>query len=102
MATQIPKKRSASSKKATEGECPCCKDFKAKIDELETRLEERKIIEKAKWILVKQKGISEEEALELLRNTARFSQKKLGDIASNLVMGEKILNGCFPEGMNQR
>jgi len=102
MTTQILKNRSASSKKTSEGDCQFCKDLKAKIVALEARLEERKIIEKAKWILVKQKGISEEEALELLRNTARFGQKKLSDIASNLVIGEKILSGYFPEGGKQR
>ena len=101
MAIEI-KKRRIRSLKPREEECPTCKDLRARIDELETKIEERKVIEKAKWILVKQKGISEEEALELLRNTARFNQKKLGDIAQNLVIGEKILSGCFPEGWNQR
>src|SRR3972149_7757252 len=101
MAIEI-KKRRIRSLKPREEECPTCKDLRARIEELEVKIEERKVIEKAKWILVKQKGISEEEAHELLRNTARFGQKKLSDIASNLVIGEKILSGCFPEGWNQR
>jgi AmiR/NasT family two-component response regulator len=43
----------------------------AEINSLKERLENRKVIEQAKWLLVERKGISEPEAMRLLQRTAR-------------------------------
>lgn len=91
-----PKRKKIPSNKT--GECPSCSDLRAEIEELKARIEERKIVEKAKWILVKLRGVSENEALDLLRASARQNQKTLIEIANNLITGEKILNsGTEPE-----
>jgi response regulator NasT len=54
-------------------------------------LEERKIIDRAKGLLMAVKGISEEEAYALLRRTAMDQKRKIADIAHALVLASEIL-----------
>ncbi len=54
-------------------------------------LEERKVIERAKGILMKMRGMSEEEAFALLRQTAMNEKKKLVDIAQSVVTAAGLL-----------
>jgi two-component system, response regulator / RNA-binding antiterminator len=54
-------------------------------------LEERKIIDRAKGILMKSRKLSEDEAYALLRQTAMNEKKKLADIAQSVVMAAAIL-----------
>lgn len=57
-----------------------------KVVHLETKLEERKIIEKAKGILMKQKNLSEKEAYSLLQNEAMKKRKSMKDIANAVIL----------------
>lgn len=52
----------------------------ANID-LQRRLEERRIIEQAKWVLVQREGITESEAYDQLQRRARTSRVRMIDIA---------------------
>ena len=54
-------------------------------------LEERKVIERAKGIMMKMRGLSEEEAFALLRQTAMNEKKKLSDIAQSVVTAAGLL-----------
>ncbi|MBV2187371.1 MAG: ANTAR domain-containing response regulator [Rhizobium sp.] len=54
-------------------------------------LEERKVIERAKGILMKMRGLSEEEAFAMLRQTAMNEKKKLSDIAQSVVTAAGLL-----------
>lgn len=54
-------------------------------------LEERKVIERAKGILMKMRGLSEEQAFALLRQTAMNEKKKLADIAQSVVTAAGML-----------
>ncbi len=54
-------------------------------------LEERKIIERAKGILMKMRGLSEEEAFALLRQSAMNEKKKIADIAQSVVTAAGLL-----------
>lgn len=54
-------------------------------------LAERKLIERAKGILMKSKGITEEEAYGLLRRTAMNEKTKLADIARSVVTAAQLL-----------
>lgn len=56
-----------------------------------TELEERKIVERAKGILMKNRGISEEQAFALLRQTAMNEKKKMSDIAQSIVTAAGLL-----------
>ena len=54
-------------------------------------LAERKVIERAKGILMKSKGITEEEAYGLLRKTAMNEKLRLADIARSVVTAAQLL-----------
>ncbi|WP_390919450.1 ANTAR domain-containing response regulator [Neorhizobium turbinariae] len=61
------------------------------LAEAKSALEERKIIERAKGILMKMRGLSEEEAFGLLRQTAMNEKKKMSDIAQSVVTAAGLL-----------
>lgn len=54
-------------------------------------LEERKVVERAKGILMKMRGLSEEEAFALLRQSAMNEKKKMADIAQSIVTAARLL-----------
>ncbi|MCF6369082.1 ANTAR domain-containing response regulator [Rhizobium halophilum] len=56
-----------------------------------TALEERKLVERAKGILMKMRGLSEEEAFALLRQSAMNEKKKMADIAQSVVTAARLL-----------
>ncbi len=60
------------------------------INSLRKRLDERKIIEQAKWIIVKRKGLSEPEAMKLLQRQARNNRKNLADVARSVIEHEDM------------
>lgn len=55
------------------------------IEQLQEKLDERKLIERAKGILVKTTGMSEDEAFKYLRNKAMKERKKMAAISSTIV-----------------
>jgi two-component system, response regulator / RNA-binding antiterminator len=61
------------------------------LDHAKSQLEERKIVERAKGLLMKHKGISEDEAYALMRKRAMNEKKKIGEIASAVVTGLEML-----------
>jgi two-component system, response regulator / RNA-binding antiterminator len=61
------------------------------LAEARNALEERKVIERAKGILMKMRGLGEEEAFALLRQTAMNEKKKLADIAQSVVTAASLL-----------
>jgi response regulator NasT len=63
--------------------------------ELETTrraLEERKLIDRAKGILMKARGLTEEEAYALLRKTAMDQGRKVAEVAGALVTAAGLLS----------
>lgn len=63
-------------------------------DELErtkNALEERKVIDRAKGILMKHKNLSEDEAYVLMRSTAMREKKKIADIAQSIITASELL-----------
>ena len=60
------------------------------LTEAKTALSERKIIERAKGILMRTRGMSEEEAYAALRKTAMNEKKRIVDIANSLVTADRI------------
>jgi len=61
------------------------------LEEARSALEERKIIDQAKGILMKTKGLSEPEAYALLRKTAMNQNRRLIDIAQSLITAANLL-----------
>ena len=66
---------------------------KIRIELSETRraLEERKVIDRAKGIVMRVRGIGEEEAYGLLRKTAMDQGRKVADVAQALVLSAELL-----------
>lgn len=61
------------------------------LEEARSALEERKIIDQAKGILMKTKGLGEPEAYALLRKTAMNQNRRLVDIAQSLITAANLL-----------
>lgn len=59
------------------------------IEELKQKLEERKVIEKAKGILIKENKISEEEAYQMIRKLSMDKRCRMGEIAELIVMDDE-------------
>jgi response regulator NasT len=61
------------------------------LDRTRSALEERKIIDRAKGIVMKLKGLTEDEAYVLLRSTAMREKKKIGEIAQSIITAAELL-----------
>ncbi|MGX7351530.1 response regulator [Enterococcus canis] len=58
------------------------------IDKLKGKLEERKIIERAKGILIKENHVSEEEAYQMIRKLSMDKRAPMREIAELIVMDD--------------
>jgi len=65
--------------------------MRVELSEARRALEERKVIDRAKGILMRAKGIGEEEAYALIRKTAMDQGRKVADVAQALVMAADLL-----------
>jgi len=63
----------------------------SEISRLKGRLEDRKIVEQAKWVIVQRKGISEPDAMKLLQRQARNNRRSLADVCKSLLENEELL-----------
>ena len=66
--------------------------LRGEISKLETQLEQRKMIEKAKGIIMQTRSCSEAEAHRFLQQSARSSRQRLADIAKKLVEADNLLH----------
>ncbi|MCV0426769.1 MAG: ANTAR domain-containing protein [Roseibium sp.] len=61
------------------------------LEEARTELADRKTIDKAKGILMTSRGLSEQEAYDLLRRTAMNQNRKIIEVAQSLVIASGLL-----------
>ena len=61
------------------------------LDRTKNALEARKIIDRAKGILMQAKGLSEEQAYALLRKTAMNQKRKIADVAQAVITAAELL-----------
>jgi response regulator NasT len=61
------------------------------LDRAKQELEERKVIERAKGILMKERGFSEEAAYALLRKAAMNENRRLAEVAQSVVTAARLL-----------
>ena len=59
--------------------------LKAELDEAKSKLAERKLVEKAKGILMKNRNLGEDQAYRALRKLAMDNNQKLGDVARQVI-----------------
>jgi response regulator NasT len=65
--------------------------LRTQVNELEDSLEARKLIERAKGILMQRLGLNERDAYERLRQRARDKRAKMKDIAQAIIEAEELL-----------
>ncbi|MCB1802376.1 MAG: ANTAR domain-containing protein [Gammaproteobacteria bacterium] len=61
------------------------------LNRTRTELSERKVIDKAKGILMKQRGLTEDQAYTAMRKLAMSSNKRLFEVAESVVAAAKLL-----------
>ncbi len=61
------------------------------LDDVRSELESRKVIDRAKGILMKTRGLSEPNAYALLRKTAMNQNRKISEIAESLITAAGLL-----------
>ncbi|MEM9633349.1 MAG: ANTAR domain-containing protein [Pseudomonadota bacterium] len=61
------------------------------LEDVRSELADRKVIDKAKGILMASKAISEQEAYDLLRRTAMSQNRKIIDVAQSLLIASGLL-----------
>jgi AmiR/NasT family two-component response regulator len=62
-----------------------------KVEQLQSALERRSVIERAKGIVMERHGIGEREAFELLRDQARSTGRRVVDVAQAVLDGHALL-----------
>jgi response regulator NasT len=65
--------------------------LRAELATTRAALEERKLVDRAKGMLMKARGIGEDEAYALLRKAAMDQSKKLGEVAAALITAAELL-----------
>ena len=68
------------------------RQMRVELEETRRALEERKLIDRAKGLLMKAKGIQEDEAYALLRKTAMNQSRRVADVAEALVTASGLLS----------
>ncbi len=66
--------------------------MQSEIASLTHKIEERKLVEKAKGLLMKMHSVDEEQAYKALRNSAMQSSQTLAQVAKNLITTLEVLD----------
>ena len=66
-------------------------NLRAELVETKLKLDERKVIERAKGLLMKQRGLDEDAAYEMLRSMAMKKNMKLADLSQQLIEAASML-----------
>lgn len=61
------------------------------LAETQRELADRKLVEKAKGLLMQRRGLTEDQAYKELRNVAMQTGKKLAEVADQLVMASQLI-----------
>jgi response regulator NasT len=64
--------------------------LQGELEQAKNALEDRKVIDRAKGILMKRKTMSEAEAYDLLRRTAMNENKKIAEIAQSVITASEM------------
>jgi response regulator NasT len=65
--------------------------LRSELDETRRQLADRKLIDRAKGILMKQRGFTEEQAYEAMRKAAMDSNQRLADVAQGVITAAGLL-----------
>ena len=67
------------------------RQMRTELSEMRRALEERKVIDRAKGLVMKAKGVNEDEAYALLRKTAMDQGRRVAEVAEALVTASGLL-----------
>lgn len=65
--------------------------LRTELAEANRQLSERKLVERAKGLLMKARGLDEQEAYQLLRTAAMNRGKRIGDVAQDIIAAVELL-----------
>jgi two-component system, response regulator / RNA-binding antiterminator len=65
--------------------------LREELDRAKAALDERKVVERAKGILMKKRGLTEDAAYAMLRKAAMNESKRISEVAQDLVMAARML-----------
>jgi response regulator NasT len=65
--------------------------LRTELAEANRQLSERKLVERAKGLLMKARGVDEQEAYQLLRTAAMNRGKRIGDVAQDVIAAVELL-----------
>lgn len=68
--------------------------MQAQLDEARTALSDRKVIERAKTIIMTDRGLAEPDAYALLRKAAMNQGRRVADIAEALITANDLMKGA--------
>ena len=66
--------------------------MRTELAETKRALEERKVINRSKGMIMKARGINEEQAYALMRKTAMNKNQRMADVAQSLVAAAELLS----------
>ncbi|MDP2152083.1 MAG: ANTAR domain-containing protein [Methylotenera sp.] len=67
------------------------KNLRVALQEANTKLSERKVIERAKGLIMKQRNVDENEAYSMLRKMAMEKHTRIGSLAAQIVEAAQLL-----------
>lgn len=67
--------------------------LETELNETRSKLAERKLIERAKGLIMKQQGVGEAEAYQAMRRLAMRKNKKLAEIADSVISASELMQG---------
>lgn len=65
--------------------------LKKELEIVKSQLEDRKVIDRAKALIMRAKGIPEEQAYALMRQVAMNESKKLAEVARSIILAAELL-----------
>ncbi len=70
--------------------------LRAQVADLASRLEERKMVDRAKGILMRARGVSDDDAFQMLRTASMQSNQRLGQVSRHIIHSAR-----FAEDVNR-
>ena len=69
--------------------------LQTELAEARSQLAERRLVDQAKLILMKRRGLSEPDAYKLLRNHAMQTNRRIAEVAEAIVTAENLMGGAL-------
>jgi response regulator NasT len=70
------------------------------LEDARSALQARKIVDRAKGLLMRTRGLSEDAAYQLLRKSAMDQNRKIAEVADSLILAADLLGGKGTDGGN--